>query len=173
MAVDLFLQRFRAGDLNDFSALHADPNVMKDLGGPITRAEAHEKLTRYIAAYDRHGYGRVAVFADDTFAGYTGVQHLSDPTHPLTPHDEIGWRLLPRFWGHGIASRAATLCLEDAFTRAGLRHVLAYTSPDNHRSQAVIARLGFERAQALDFEEDYPPLGTWHGLVWRLNAPAE
>ena len=46
-----------------------------------------------------------------------------------------------------------------------LKEVLAYTSADNVRSQAVIARLNMQRAATLDYSE---PLGkgVWHGLVW-------
>ncbi|MEM7732511.1 MAG: GNAT family N-acetyltransferase [Pseudomonadota bacterium] len=40
----LKLRPFEPQDLNDFSTLHSDPKVMQDLGGPITRAAAEEKL---------------------------------------------------------------------------------------------------------------------------------
>jgi RimJ/RimL family protein N-acetyltransferase len=55
--------------------------------------------------------------------------------------------------------------LDDAFTRAGLDEILAYTSVDNLRSQAVMERLGLRRDPMLDFDllnDDVP----WHGLVW-------
>jgi RimJ/RimL family protein N-acetyltransferase len=49
-----------------------------------------------------------------------------------------------------------------------LKEVLAYTSADNVRSQAVIARLNMRRAATLDYSE---PLGkgVWHGLVWMVR----
>ncbi|MEM7598996.1 MAG: GNAT family N-acetyltransferase [Pseudomonadota bacterium] len=166
----LSLRPFEMSDLNDFSDLHSDPHVMHDLGGPISRADAEEKLHKYIAAHSAKGYGRMAVFEGGDFAGYVGVQHLPDPAHPLGPHDEIGWRIARPFWGQGIATRAATLCLEDVFSRAGLPHILSYTARDNTRSQAVMARLGLTRIPSLDFDEPYPPIGTWHGLVWRMTA---
>ena len=62
------------------------------------------------------------------FLGYDGVMRRRD-THPLGPHDEIGWRLVKSAWGYGYASEAARAALEDVFTRIGLCEVLAYTSP--------------------------------------------
>ena len=68
-------------------------------------------------------------------------------------------------WGHGYATEAARAALHDAFTRCGLTDVLAYTAPDNLRSQAVMARLGLRRDASRDFSE---PVGErmWRGLVW-------
>jgi RimJ/RimL family protein N-acetyltransferase len=89
----------------------------------------------------------------------------SRPGHPLGPHADIGWRLVPSAWGRGYATEAATASLRDVFARAHLKEVLAYTSADNFRSRAVIARLNMQRAASLDYSE---PLGSgvWHGLVW-------
>lgn len=147
-----------------------DPKVTFDLGGPFSAVEVEERLRTCVTAYKTHGYARMAVFDGPDFAGYVGIMHNDTPGHPLGPHDEIGWRLLPAFWGKGIAVRAARLALSDVFDRVGLPHVLAYTGPDNLRSQAVMVRLGMTRREDMDFEEHYPPIGLWKGLTWRITA---
>jgi hypothetical protein len=38
-----------------FANIHADPEVMLDLGGPISRTESDAKLDRYAAAFSEHG----------------------------------------------------------------------------------------------------------------------
>jgi RimJ/RimL family protein N-acetyltransferase len=60
----------------------------------------------------------------------------------------------------------ASAAFADAFTRGKLTEVLAYTAPDNLRSQAVIARLHMQRDASRDFTAAYPGKGEWHGLVW-------
>ncbi len=47
-------------------------------------------------------------------AGFTG---LNVPTFdaPFMPAIEIGWRMLPRYWGRGYATEAARLALEYGF----------------------------------------------------------
>ena len=149
--------------------MNADPEVMADLGGPIGRAESDAKLVRFAAAYGRHGFCRWAIERDGGFLGYAGVMP-SGPDHPLGPHHEIGWRLVRAAWGGGYATEAARAALDDALTRAGLREVLAYTAPDNHRSQAVMTRLGLKRDPSRDFNTDTQRLGRWQGLVWAMGV---
>jgi RimJ/RimL family protein N-acetyltransferase len=69
-------------------------------------------------------------------------------------------------WGHGYATEAARAALNDAFTRVGLAEVVAYTAPDNLRSQAVMSRLQLERDPSRDFTADYDGVKAWRGLVW-------
>jgi RimJ/RimL family protein N-acetyltransferase len=100
--------------------------------------------------------------------GYAGIMP-SRAGHPLGLHFDIGWRLARAAWGKGYATEAARAALRDGFERIGLKEVLAYTSSDNLRSQAVIARLNLHRAATLDYCE---PLGAgeWRGLVWKAQA---
>jgi RimJ/RimL family protein N-acetyltransferase len=157
-------------DRQAFATMNSDSEVMLDLGGLITGAASDAKLDRYAAAYNQHGFCRWAVESrDGNFLGYAGV--MPSPTdHPLGPHLEIGWRLVRSAWGHGYATEAAGAALHDAFARVGLREVLAYTSPDNVKSQAVMARLRLERDPSRDFTADYGRGVAWHGLVWVAQA---
>lgn len=158
----LRLRPWREDDGAGFAALHADPEVMADLGGPIDRAASDAKLDRYRAAFARHGFSRWAVTAPDgELLGYTGA--MPEPEgHPLGPHVQVGWRLARRAWGQGYATEATSAALDDAFGRAGLGEILAYTAADNARSQAVMARLGLRRDPGRDFT-----MGNgWRGMVW-------
>lgn len=145
-----------------FAAMNADPEVMFDLGGPISRSESDEKLDRYRNLFEEHGFSRWAVEdSDGQFLGYAGVCHRRQPDHPLGPHNEIGWRLVRRAWGHGYATEAARAALDDVFARFGLLEVVSYTARENQRSRAVMERLGLQRDPSRDFTER-----SWSGLVW-------
>lgn len=102
------------------------------------------------------------------FVDYAGVM-TSGPDHPLGLHVQIGWRLMRRAWGCGYATEAARAALTDAFGRVGLDAVVAYTSPDNLRSQAVMDRLRMRRDPARDFTADYEANKGWRGLVWEAR----
>jgi RimJ/RimL family protein N-acetyltransferase len=161
----LILRSWRLDDRAAFAALNADPEVMRDLGGPLTRRASDAKLDRYRATFEQHGFSRLAIDEKNgAFVGYAGVMPAAFD-HPLAPHAEVGWRLVRSAWGKGYATEATRAALDDVFTRVGLDEVLAYTAIDNLRSQAVMERLKLRREPLLDFDvlnDDVP----WHGLVW-------
>ena len=167
----LRLRCWRNADRDAFAALHADPEVTRDLGGPLDRATSDAKLDRYRTAYRRLGCCRWAVASHTgEVLGYVGLMP-SPPDHPLGPHVDIGWRLMPHAWGQGIAIEAARAALAGAFRQHGLIEVLAYTAPDNCRSQAVMNRLGLRRDPSRDFTAFYDDVGDWRGLVWTKCNP--
>jgi len=148
-----------------FAAMNADPAVMWDFGHTLGRSESDAKLDRYAAAFRDHGVSRWAVEdLSGRFLGYTGILPAR-LDHPLGPHHEIGWRFVHTAWGHGYATEAARAALRDGFERKGLDEVLAYTAPDNRRSQAVMARLGLKCDPSRDFEMDHEGR-RWRSLVW-------
>jgi RimJ/RimL family protein N-acetyltransferase len=166
----LRLRPWRDGDRAAFAAMLADPEVMADLGGPVDRDAADAKLDRYAATFERSGLCRWAVEdRNGGFLGYAGIMP-SAAGHPIGRHFDIGWRLARRAWGRGYATEAAAAALHDGFERCGLQQVLAYTEPDNTRSQAVMARLSLRRDPARDFSLPRPGLSDWHGLVWVAEA---
>jgi RimJ/RimL family protein N-acetyltransferase len=117
-------------------------------------------------AYRQYGFCRWAVETQDgAFIGYTGIMP-SRPGHPIGPHNDIGWQLVRPAWGFGFATEAARAALADAFRRLGLSEVVAYTAPDNLRSQAVMTRLPMKRDPSRDFTADCDGIIAWRGLVW-------
>jgi RimJ/RimL family protein N-acetyltransferase len=162
----LLLRPWRIGDRQGFAAMNADPEVMYDLGGPIAQEESDAKLDRYAMAFEKSGLSRWVVEHREggEFLGYAGVLHR--PDHLIGAHFDIAWRLVRTAWSRGYATEAASAALNDAFTRAGMSEVLAYTSPDNLRSQAVMARLKLHRDPSRDFRANDERLGIWRALVW-------
>ena len=64
----------------------------------------------------------------------------------------MGYWLSEDAGGRGLATRAVIEMVEFAFGPLGLHRVEAGTIPENHRSQAVLRRAGFERfGYAVDY----------------------
>ena len=168
----LRLRSWGDADRDAFAALHADPEAMRDLGGPIDRGASDAKLDRYRAAFRLLGFCRWAVESRAGEVLGTAGLMPSPVDHPLGPHVEIGWRFVRRAWGHGFATEAARAVLADAFRKQGLTEVLAYTAPDNISSRAVMSRVGLRRDPSRDFTASYGDVGEWRGLVWAgCSAP--
>ena len=164
------LRCWRVSDRDAFAIMHEHPDVMRDRGGPFNRQQSDAKFDRYVASFEQHGFTRWAIERlNGDFIGYAGIMsRLSD--HLLGGHIDVGWRLVRSAWGYGYATEAARAALIDAFGRCGLTEVLAYTAPDNFRSQAVIERLRLRRDPSRDFAvlDGGRP---WRGLVWSASAP--
>jgi RimJ/RimL family protein N-acetyltransferase len=161
----LLLRPWEEGDGDMLAALLANPQAMVDMGGPVGREASNRKLDRFRSALQKLGVCKWYVERDGAFVGYCGVMP-SDASHALGAHYEIGWRLLPQFWGLGLATEAALAALDHALTIIGIPEILAYTAADNHRSQNVMTRLDLRRDPARDFTMFYDDVGDWHGLVW-------
>jgi RimJ/RimL family protein N-acetyltransferase len=160
----LRLRGWKESDRTPLAALYADPEVMRDYGARFERAASNLRFERYAAALARDGFSRWVVESRaGEFLGYTGVMFWSE--HLLGPTSEIGWRLARSAWGHGYATEAARAALDDVFARVGLQEVLAYTQPDNVRSQAVMQRLGLRRDPSRDFSQSFEER-TFRQWVW-------
>ncbi|MGQ2919683.1 MULTISPECIES: GNAT family N-acetyltransferase [Rhizobium] len=169
----LRLHHWRDDHFEAFAAMHTDPGVMADYGGPVSHAESREKFERYRAAEREHGFARWAVESPDgVFLGYAGVMPRLSEDHPLGRHHEIGWRFTRPAWGNGYATESARAALAHAADGACLAQIIAYTSPDNIRSQAVMTRLGLKREPSLDFSAPGHMDREWHGLVWIVPSEA-
>jgi RimJ/RimL family protein N-acetyltransferase len=75
-------------------------------------------------------------------------------------------------WGQGYATEAARLALGYGFGTLALPETVSFTSATNHRSRAVMERLGMRRDPNEDF--DYPALPEGHPLrrhvLYRLDS---
>ena len=168
----LILSPWAEEDRTLITSLYADPQASRDFGRTLNAQESGATFDKYLAAFGLYGFTRWKLtLKDGTFIGTTGVMRVIDH-QALRTHDEIGWRLLPAFWGKGYATEAARIAQTDAHHRCKLRGLITYTSPDNTASAAVMKRLGYIRTPDRDFSAHYPTVvGEWRGEVWRVPDP--
>jgi RimJ/RimL family protein N-acetyltransferase len=84
------------------------------------------------------GEWRYGIFVGDTVAGSCGLHRRVGPRGL-----EIGYWLVPRFTGRGIATLAAGMLTDAAFTLPVVEFVEIHHDRANKRSGAVPARLGY------------------------------
>jgi ribosomal-protein-alanine N-acetyltransferase len=58
---------------------------------------------------------------------------------------EVAYRLARVAWGRGFATEAAGALIAHGLHTLGLPRLVAVTYPENHASQRVLDKLGFER----------------------------
>jgi len=157
------LRAWRTSDMAALAAMNADAEVMQHFPAPLNAAQSAELVVRIQDHFEREGFGLWVLEIPGVmeFAGFVGLLRVSFAA-PFTPATEIGWRLVRAAWGHGYASEAAQAALGYAFNREQLEEVVSFTVPDNHRSQAVMQRIGMHCDRSEDF--DHPGLAPGHPL---------
>ncbi|MDR7035150.1 GNAT family N-acetyltransferase [Mesorhizobium sp. BE184] len=158
----LILRNWREADRDLFHRINSDDRVMAFFPFRRNRAEADAKLDELRAAIERDGFGWTAVEIATTgqcigFVGLNRAGHLPNLSDDAV---EIGWRLAPEFWGHGYVTEAASAWLDFGFETLKLDEIVSFAVADNHRSTAVMQRLGMKRDPAADF--DHPDVPGSH-----------
>jgi RimJ/RimL family protein N-acetyltransferase len=159
----LRLRQWRTEDRDAFAAMNADVRVMEFFRSPLSRADSDAMVDRIQAHFSEHGFGLWAIEVPGIapFVGFTGLT-VARFSAPFTPCVEVGWRLAFEHWGRGYAEEAAQLALGYGFGPLALPEVVSFTSATNHRSRAVMERLGMRRNPADDF--DHPGIVEGHPL---------
>jgi len=162
------LRQWTPADRAPFAALNADPKVMEHFPAPLDRAESDALADRIEALIARQGWGFWAAefvegtdsrgIAKGTFMGFVGLNRPTAPL-PFAPCVEIGWRLARPFWGRGLATEGARLALRAGFDALGFHDIVAFTARRNHRSRAVMERLGMRESPTEAFEHPSVPEG--------------
>jgi ribosomal-protein-alanine N-acetyltransferase len=167
------LRGWRNEDREAFAAMNADARVMEFFRSPLSRVESDAMVDRIQRHFSEHDFGLWAIEVPGVapFIGFAGFDVARFKAH-FTPCVEVGWRLAFEHWGHGYATEAARLALGYGFGTLALSDVVSFTSTTNHRSRAVMERLGMRRDPAEDF--DYPSFPEGHPLrrhvLYRLDS---
>lgn len=141
----LRLRALGPGDAERIFRIQSDPEVTRYFGrAPFTAvAEAEERIATAIASVREHTSIRWGITLEDSgeLLGTAGFWNWNKP-HRWA---EIGYELLPAFWGRGIMTEALRAILAFGFESMDLHRVTAQIDPENLASARVLERLGFTR----------------------------
>ena len=109
----------------------------------------------------------ICMQGEEQICGLAEFYGLRQPAHKVS----IGYRLLERYWGRGIASETVALMLEYLLGHTDILLVTASTLPENLGSARVLQKNGFvlyaqNSPEGWGFEEDLPT------DKWRLTKSA-
>lgn len=168
----LILRPWRDADRDPYHALCSDPEVMRFLGPPQSRAESDAAIDRMQALQAASGYCFWAVErrADGALLGFCG---LKPGPAPIEGKLEIGWRLAREAWGQGYAREAAEASLGWAWRALDVDEVVAITVHANARSWGLMERLGMRRVVDGDFDHPNVPEGSplKRHILYQIGRP--
>lgn len=168
---------FRSVTMTDAQILHElnhAPGVMQYLERvppPIEYLRTKTIPERMSMSQEHPGYGMwIASFKQTgEFVGRFGLR----PNSPNDGDAEIGYRILPNYWGQGLGSEGAREVLRYALEDLQAERFVAITMAVNSRSRAVMERIGltYIRTFYVEFEDPLP--GTEQGEVEYAMTRAE
>ena len=156
----LILRPPRLEDLSPWSAMMADEQVARHIGGVQPLSLVWRGLMCMVGAWHVTGYAMFSVIerATGRWIGRLG------PWNPFGwPGTEIGWALVRDCWGRGYATEGATAAADWAFEQLGWQEMIHVIAPDNDASQAVARRLGSRNRGPGKLP---PPLDTVEVHIW-------
>lgn len=156
--IELLTSRLRIRDhkVEDLDAMHrllSDPIAMRylpdirtdDLNGTrdnlleaINAADRTDRTKWFFAVTDRNS---------EMYLGEVGYTVCAEST--MGKVVQLGYFLLPRCWGEGIATEAAEAVLRFAFTEGGVCKVETGCLTENSASEGVMKKLGMTREAVL------------------------
>jgi ribosomal-protein-alanine N-acetyltransferase len=142
----LILRNFLPRDVEGIYELDAHPEVHRYLGNkPITSMQqAHDYIANVTAQYKDNGIGRWAAIEKSTgdFIGWAGLKHITYEENGHINFYDVGYRLIPRYWGKGYATEAAKAALEYGFNTLGLNEIIGMCHEHNTASRRALEKCG-------------------------------
>ena len=144
------LREFNENDASNLFKLNLHPDILKYTTDPPFKniEEARQFINNY-DAYQKSGFGRWAIEEKNTkaFIGWAGLKFVLSENEV-----DVGYRLLPEYWGKGIAVETGNACCEYGTIKFGLKRIVVRTHKENIRSIRVAEKMNivFEKELIID-----------------------
>ena len=137
----LIYNKFNIGDFPDYLRLVSQEEVMKHItGNGLTVDDAQIRFQVALDAdQNRADMGFLAVKEKATGA-FIGLSKIVPFENSLT---EIGYALLPEFWGKGYASEITKRLIDYAKEQGNIKELIGVVDPENQPSIRVLTKLDF------------------------------
>jgi ribosomal-protein-alanine N-acetyltransferase len=149
------LREFVINDTAGLFELDSDPEVHRYLGNnPVIDKDKIVDVIRFIRRqYIDHGIGRWAIIEKGTenFMGWAGLKLVTELTNKHINYYDLGYRLLRKYWGQGIATECALASLKYGFEILCANEIFAAAHIDNKGSNKVLCKAGLTFVETFDY----------------------
>jgi RimJ/RimL family protein N-acetyltransferase len=150
----LILREILPEDENGLFQLDSDPDVHQYLGNKTIHKleEARDAITRIRQQYIDNGIGRWAIVEKSTnsFIGWTGLKLMKELTNNHIEHYDMGYRIMKKYWGKGIATETVRPSLAYGFDILNQDNIFAMAHIGNLASGRVLEKSGFKLIETFE-----------------------
>ena len=146
------LKKIVSEDFESFSAMVGNEKVMDMITErALTREEARKKFDDMLQNSELNPlYGSFRV-VEKKSAELIGFAKL-EITREKMDEAELGFMLLPVFWGLGLGSEIARILLDVAKSDPRLKRVYANIHPNNEASRKILVNNGFKSEKLVEID---------------------
>lgn len=139
---NLLLRQIRESDIHHILHGLSHPEVIKYYGVSFFSLEETKVQMDWYTNIEKEQTGiwwAICDHHDNYFYGAIGFNDI----HPQHRRAEIGFWLLPGYWGKGYIPEAASRICSYGFKEIGLHRIYAYVEKENDNSKSVLKKLQF------------------------------
>jgi [ribosomal protein S5]-alanine N-acetyltransferase len=159
----LLFRPLTLADLDDLTALYADPEVMRFLSGPRSQDEVQRVLNGYIREYQLYGHSFFATITkdDQRFIGHCGLLNQEVEGKQEV---ELAYVLARPYWKQGLALEGAQALKDYGMQQLGFPRLISLIPPDNLPSIHIAEKIG------MHYERDVDQWGQ-HFRLYMVKQP--
>ncbi len=161
----LILRELLPSDVEAMFELDSDPEVHRYLGNqPLTDKAQSANIIEFVRQqYTENGIGRWAIIqkSSNEFVGWAGLKFVTQMTNGNQNYYDIGYRLIRRFWGQGIATESAIASLEYGFNVLKIETIYAAAHQHNLASNKILQKIGMTQNGSFDYDGE---LCNWYEI---------
>ena len=152
------LRELEETDAEGIFELDSNPEVHKYLGNnPIKTVQEAKNIIEHVRKqYLDNGIGRWAIVDKSTneFIGWAGMKWNTEPFNNQQYFYDIGYRLIERHWGKGIATECAIASLNYGYEALNAKKLVGIAHIDNIGSNKILQSIGLKHVEAFNHEGD-------------------
>ena len=138
----LLLRAFQPEDISQVFYGLSHPQVIPYYGVSFSSLEATREQMDWFANLEQTGKGiwwAICSANNQIFYGAGGLNAINREHRKA----EIGFWLLPEYWGQGIMQEAVPLILNHGFRTFNLHRIEGFVESENHNCKRALAKLDF------------------------------
>lgn len=152
----LILRELLKSDADGMFELDSDPLVHQYLGNKtINNINQSIELIDFVRQqYIDHGIGRWAIIDKSTndFIGWSGLKFVTELNNGHQNYYDVGYRLIRKYWGKGIATETAIIALDYAFNTLNTNEVYAAAHCENGASNKILQKIGMNFIETFSYQ---------------------
>lgn len=139
----LHLRSLNANDWELFLTLHSDPDNLRYVCDPLSRAQIEERFTSRLPHWNTNSTHWLCLLINDRHSGeglgFTGLRISNGDAAEA----EVGYLLRPQHQGKGLAVESLRAVIEHARHTLGIKQLIATVTDGNAPSCKVLEKCGF------------------------------